>query len=173
MTPCLSHSATSISSRCSFTHAEIPLGALYQDKAHVQRELKLMTLTVGQVKDNARPGLRLMLGDGISCGIDAEICELYSAGVIGVDIFIGGEEWVLRLGGCASVAARTPACAAVTEHPCCRPTQATALSRPSPMATPSRCGLGGFELFEQASAAIAPISSYESLLAAGHAPPDR
>eukprot|EP00965_Chrysotila_dentata_P008696 283118-Pleurochrysis_carterae.AAC.1 len=53
-----------------------------------------MTLAVGQVKDNA-PGLRFMLGDGVSSGIAAEISEFRKNGAIGIDVYIDGEEWVL------------------------------------------------------------------------------
>eukprot|EP00965_Chrysotila_dentata_P017263 572942-Pleurochrysis_carterae.AAC.3 len=56
------------------------------------RELMLMTLAVGRVKDNAE-GLRYMLGDGVSRGIAADIYKLHSEGVVSFDGMIDGSEW--------------------------------------------------------------------------------
>eukprot|EP00965_Chrysotila_dentata_P229402 6197165-Pleurochrysis_carterae.AAC.1 len=67
-----------------------------------------MTLSFGQVKDNAQV-LRLMLSDGISKGIGADIRQLQVEGVIGIDVFIDGEEWCLvqncQPDGCVDLAA--------------------------------------------------------------------
>eukprot|EP00965_Chrysotila_dentata_P088116 2908803-Pleurochrysis_carterae.AAC.1 len=91
--------ATSISARRAFTHAGITLGGMYKSKTHVQSELKLMTIAVGTVKDNA-PGQRVMLGDGFTSGIAAEIAELHAHGALGIvvleDAALDGEiEYVL------------------------------------------------------------------------------
>eukprot|EP00965_Chrysotila_dentata_P189558 6173385-Pleurochrysis_carterae.AAC.2 len=99
--------ATSISARRGFTHAGITLGGLYKNKTHVQSELKLMTLAVGTVKDNAS-GQRQMLGDGVTSGIAAEIAELNDEGVIGVDIqddkAAESEESIVLVSHCKPVA---------------------------------------------------------------------
>eukprot|EP00965_Chrysotila_dentata_P228234 6196489-Pleurochrysis_carterae.AAC.5 len=73
--------ATPISTRSGFTHAGITLGGMYKNKRHVQSEVKLMTLAVSTVKDNAS-GQRKMLGDGRTTGISAEFAGLNDAGAI-------------------------------------------------------------------------------------------
>eukprot|EP00965_Chrysotila_dentata_P033505 1115352-Pleurochrysis_carterae.AAC.2 len=58
---------------------------MYKCETHVQSELKLVTLAVGTVKDNAS-GHRLMLGDGLKAGIAAEIGQLQRGGALGIVI---------------------------------------------------------------------------------------
>eukprot|EP00965_Chrysotila_dentata_P006241 203668-Pleurochrysis_carterae.AAC.1 len=94
--------STSISARRGFTHSGITLGSLFRDRHHVQSELKLMTLAVGRVKDNAER-LRHMLGDGISSGIAADIHQLSTSGVVFFDASIDGSEWVV-VGHCQPTA---------------------------------------------------------------------
>eukprot|EP00965_Chrysotila_dentata_P249248 6208800-Pleurochrysis_carterae.AAC.2 len=60
----------------ALTHVWITLGGMHENEKHVQSELKLMTLAVGTVKDNALMDQRLMLGEGFTSGIAAEIGEL-------------------------------------------------------------------------------------------------
>ena len=65
---------TAISGKRGFTHAGITLGAMYAQQQHVQSELKLMTLAVGEVHDDLS-GCRAMLGEGTE-GIAFEIAEM-------------------------------------------------------------------------------------------------
>eukprot|EP00965_Chrysotila_dentata_P105045 3470065-Pleurochrysis_carterae.AAC.1 len=65
-----------------------------------------MTLAVGTVKDNAS-GQRLLLGDGITSGIAAEIVDLNTAGVVGIDVrddaAVDSEECFVLVGHCQPV----------------------------------------------------------------------
>eukprot|EP00965_Chrysotila_dentata_P260629 6213978-Pleurochrysis_carterae.AAC.1 len=180
--------ATSISARRAFTHAGITLGGMYRNKQHVQSELKLMTLAVGTVKDNA-PGQRLMLGDGFSSGIAAEIVELHRHGAIGVEISeekaIDGESLCVLVSHCAPVAcldlaaARAMrACRGKAACMCgCRST-ATLQSYPGNGDVPPIPAGDSLSAWRAAEAVLreacsygTPLMSYASLEAAAHVPP--
>eukprot|EP00965_Chrysotila_dentata_P261876 6214393-Pleurochrysis_carterae.AAC.3 len=176
--------ATSTSSRRSFTHAGITLGALYKDRSHVQSELKLMTLSVGQVKDNA-PGLRLMLGDGVGKGIGAEIVQLQVESVIAIDVFIDGEEWCLvqhcQPVGCVDLAAARGLRVCRGKEACLCGCHGAAMLQayPGDGLLPAIPAGDSIAVWEEALSTLrsfcsyaTDLMSYGSLRAAGHVPPD-
>eukprot|EP00965_Chrysotila_dentata_P220479 6191801-Pleurochrysis_carterae.AAC.1 len=145
-----------------------------------------MTLAVGQVKDNA-PGLRVILGDGVSFGIGADFLELQQAGVVWVDIVEDGSEWTLvnycQPVGCLDLAAARGMRASRGKSAClCACHGAAALQAYPGCETVLPIPSTGTSLatWREAEAVIAgfcsydsDLMSYESLEAAGHVPPTK